>query len=292
MQFSVSRIPFRILGTAWVVLCCVLVQAPVPAHAAVVTKVIIQQNTDKFGVTADRAIQAANNSNAMAITLQEVCRSKLDELMRLNPGWAFSSVVYRSQQCIDGTDNMNVVIWRGGNAGQANFSSFSDLGGAGDVIPDDPNEYGTDAPGSMACLRFSANSRIFRVCSLHLWVGDQNARIAQAKDIKSIAAGWIANGESVILGGDFNAKPFHTEMDYLYNSYLGGNGRFTEYNRDVVGQRAGNPTARTLANEDKQVDYIFWSDNRSPNSLSGSARSINDDADSQHHRYRATGTVN
>jgi endonuclease/exonuclease/phosphatase (EEP) superfamily protein YafD len=255
-----------------------------PAAAAQVSKKVVQHNIHKDTAAMNQAVNKSGNVGAMGLTLQEVCNSQLVALKDAHGNWSFAAAQHNvgTTNCPGGETLWNVAIWRGGSSA----TIFTER-----LMAD-----GKD--GSIACVRFSESGQVFRLCSTHLWAGNgqddgagEAVRNNQAQRIKAITNPWIDAGQSVIVGGDFNTTPTKSPVNYMYASNVGngGNGRFVDFNRNP--NTPNNRNYKNTTDSGKQIDYVFFSTNRTPVSLAGTNFGVFGD-ESDHHICVATALVN
>ena len=267
------------------------------ALAATVPIRIVQHNVEKRLNVIQSTLHKAMMSGAEAITLQEVCPDQL-QWLRDNYGsrWTIGSVTGK-RPAATGCDlpgglhaiPNDVVIYLGGTG--ANVDTFP-------ILTQPPR-----SPGQMVCLKFERAKVDVHVCSAHLVSADwtdpdtmikydgEALRENETTRIKQVTLDWIEKGHFVVVGGDFNGKPSSAPLDKMYDGKLGGNGRFTEYNRSGAG-RDGQTTAMTSGDNTengqpyaKKIDYVFFSTNRAP--IDGPNVDLVDD-DSDHDMLTST----
>lgn len=240
-----------------------------PAAAATASVTIIQHNVEKKWSPIQAAVNEANAKNAEGITLQEVCKSDFRTLKKDHPNWTVVYTETRANRCpVDGVDQGVgvVVVWRKGNDG-ARKNKW---------LPKDDGR-----TPRLLCIAYRSKGKRY-ICSTHLAL-DAEVRLKQTGKIKRITSTWIEDGASVIVGGDFNAKPNQAPMDKMYK-IDGGNGRFTEADQKN-GKREGDATA----SRDRKIDYVFYSVNRTKG---GQAQGITTTpTDSDHRMLTATAGV-
>jgi len=129
----------------------------------------------------------------------------------------------------------------------------------------------------LLCANIRATKRVY-ACTTHLRAfttpEDNEARRAQARRIHNLLEPIINQGKAVIVGGDFNAKPQHEPMDWLYRltttNKFAGEGEFHEAdqtgncNSQSGGCRDGAATHRKVGETSGggKLDYVFFSRNR------------------------------
>lgn len=119
----------------------------------------------------------------------------------------------------------------------------------------------------LACLR--AHFRMTtRVCTTHIADSDEDKReTLQIRRAAQVVDPWIADGEAVVLMGDFNAEPSSVALDPIYAPrYDGGEGGFIEVDSfDGDGGACRTCGSRTTRNRfflgfRRKIDYIFLSE--------------------------------
>ena len=230
---------------------------------------IVQHNIEKKNDPLMMALGRAENIGADGITLQEVCPQQLDWLVSSYTGKWTIVAVQKETAALTGCANpgvdrpYTVVIWRGGPGGAPFW--FPGLSG----VP--------GAPGAMACVEFPRGGVAVDLCSVHLnstlfgSYSGEDLRLRETTKVKQIARdNWLGRGHFVIVGGDFNGKPYTPPLEKMYDASLGGSGDFTEYNRSGP-SRNGRNTAHSSGDHtesgqgyDRKIDYIFFSTNRAP----------------------------
>ncbi|HEV2756944.1 MAG TPA: endonuclease/exonuclease/phosphatase family protein [Actinomycetota bacterium] len=121
----------------------------------------------------------------------------------------------------------------------------------------------------LACVRAHLTVST-RVCATHIADSDEDIReVSQIYEVARVVNPWIADGEAVVLMGDFNAKPASVALDPIYAPrYDRGEGGFLEVDSfDDDGGPCRTCGARTTRNrfflgKRKKIDYIFLSENR------------------------------
>lgn len=263
---------------------------------------IIQHNIEKRQSVLERVIAHAQNIDAHAIALQEVCPAQVAWL-RANVGTVWTvGASFGTKRTLNGCDlpdgthdvTANVVIWTKGTGGK--LTEYTDLAKS---LP--------TAPGNRTvCVEFERANVPVHLCSVHLISADWKdpatqithdgaaVRLMQTTALKQIARdNWFngARNHFGIIAGDFNGSPTTEALDKMYDDALGGNGEFTEYNRSG-NSRTGQMTATADGSntEDgqpysKKIDYVFFSTNRAP--LDGPAVQVVDTA-SDHNMVTST----
>lgn len=237
--------------------------AAAPSASGGLTRLrVVDHNIEKRSAALDRAISAAQKSQADIITLQEVCWWQVDELRRAHPQWTLAWKVERdNEKCrkrVSAADVGNgirsqvgnVAIWTGGATGATTSVTLSHQRFDGDHA-------------GLACVAWVDGAR-HRACSVHLISPsdrrETGVRTAQAKDVRRIANRWLSQDELVVLGGDFNSQPGRRTMRYLYEH--NGVGTF----REATTRRLGGMDCRCrqITGDGKRVkiDYVFFSANR------------------------------
>lgn len=236
---------------------------------------IVQHNVEKKQGPIDNAIQSAQQTGALGITLEEVCPDQLARLQQAHGSEWTIGYVQQKHTPSEGCDNAAgghdipfvVAIWTGGTTGTV--QPFASLGAP------------AAAPGEMVCVSFTFAKLASHLCAAHLisakWTdpatgttydGD-DVRKHQIKHVADVNHAWVHAGDVAIVAGDFNGQPDTAPLDQMYVPALGGTGDFTEYNR--TSGRDGTDTAH--ANGDntddglpyaKKIDYVFFSRNHAP----------------------------
>lgn len=227
--------------------------------------------------------------------LQEICASQL-QMLRDDPnldGWTFA-FGKESPTAAQTTTRCPVTNEAVGNVVGSRFPLS---GATTTVLPIDAT-YCAASPAckvdyNMVCANIRLDGHAaneVRACSTHLMAGwpesqppspGPDTRVEQTRRIKEVTDGLIAQGVSVILGGDFNDNPAMPALNDIYDlknsGVFGGPGQFHEADQVVNGddgpRRKGQLTSHgafewgdregppTLKNK---FDYIFFSANRTP----------------------------
>ncbi|MEU6215257.1 endonuclease/exonuclease/phosphatase family protein [Streptomyces sp. NPDC047023] len=220
--------------------------------------------------------------------LQEVCEHQYEELLdRLGPsgysGVHSATLPAGNPAICEGHAYGNAVIVRGPLSGTAEL----DLTVGGEREP-------ITVPCALALLA----DRPTWSCSVHLYWDDGTLAVPEADRLAEQAGRWLAEGFSVVLGGDFNHSP---RTDTLSRFYLpergdGAFGSFLEADEtdreffDAAGCppaasacRSGEPTFGA-----KKLDYVFLD---SPGFRTADADALPlDPAVSDHDLVRVTAT--
>ena len=251
---------------------------------------VVSHNIEKKQEVLETTVAHAMNINAHAIALQEVCPDQVAWL-RTNLGGRWTiSVNAGKKRAISGCDlpgglhdyPASVAIWTGGTGGKV--SAYPALSSP------------ANSPGGAACVQFERAKVPVHLCSAHLisadWVDPTTQiaydgkvlRLQQTTKLKQIARdNWFAGNKNHfgIIAGDLNTQPTTEAIDKLYDGALGGNGDFTEYNRNGT-SRDGHVTAHADADNEtgmafsRKIDYVFFSTNRA--AINGPAVEIKTDA--------------
>lgn len=237
--------------------------AVTPAAAATQQVTIVQHNVHSLWGPISTAVQHARDVGAQGITLQEVCQSQLPALRSITTGWTVNWQVSGAKGCGATNPIGDVAIWTGGTGGVAEQPALT---------PD-----GTHTP-KLTCVRYGS-APVRHVCSVHLVARDPDAviRTQQTADIRRLTGAWIDLGHAVVVAGDFNATPTRPEMDAMYA--LNGNGRFNEANQLALDARAGVWTFQSPTGYRRKIDYVFFSQNRTPATASGGASAVSTASD-------------
>lgn len=256
------------VGVALIALTPTLAAAA-PKKADTETLKVFDHNLDKSEKAFNAAIDRATERGADAITLQEVCESWAKKLQDDHKGW---TVVYDESKngadadCdVPADSSGNVAIWTGGGNGKPVHEPLTKDGGEEITNEDGTKETLHKRTPDLTCVRFGTEP-VKTVCSTHLVAFDEsNVRGKQTNDIRRITKAWIENGQSVVVGGDFNTKPKLEPMNHMYD--LKGDGWFNEADQLQGGQgRNGVDTTEKRG----KIDYVFFSQNRTPKTANGS----------------------
>ncbi|MEV0588123.1 endonuclease/exonuclease/phosphatase family protein [Nonomuraea sp. NPDC050310] len=125
----------------------------------------------------------------------------------------------------------------------------------------------------MLCARATVTGRNVRACTTHIDYHAATAKV-QVERVASLTEGFAAQGEPVVLGGDFNVLPADPVLDPLYD-HTGGHGVFQEVDendKEFFGAtcaqsadrcRSGEATAEPICSPKVgtpgKIDYIFLS---------------------------------
>lgn len=211
-------------------------------EAAPTTIRVITHNLAKKPGALSAVITKANGGGPEVVLLQEVCKSMLDRVkgaLGRQAAWHDR----RTGHCGDGSDIGEVAVWTGGDVLDTTAPDFTTSG---------DQRYGA------ACVTFRFGGKKNKACSTHLAAGDGAGatRAAATNDLRTRAAGWMADGTRVIVGGDFNAEPKTGELSAVYGVGTGAAGSFRELH-----QMAKPTTVRTgkVTLWQRKIDYIFGS---------------------------------
>jgi len=242
-----------------------------PAEAAPGPITVVQHNVEKKATALRAALKQAHRSGAHAITLQEVCQRHLPAIRKyakkIGRRWTVNPTTSRENGCGTEDDLMTVAVRTKGGA-----TTFSHP-----LAPDQFPDGSHRRDQHLTCVRWGAPVRT--VCSVHIALGGAvvagNPRLkagrTQIKQIKQITAGFIAQGQLVVVGGDFNAVPKDPVLNRMYakgkdKKGRTANGRFLEAHqlktRSV--RRAGPWTAKNENNSTRKIDFVFFSANKTP----------------------------
>ncbi|GAA4091961.1 endonuclease/exonuclease/phosphatase family protein [Nonomuraea soli] len=222
----------------------------------------------------DVVVRAMDNWSADLVMLQEVCygqwtllrdhlQSRTDK-PRYDSVWA--AALPSAPGCSDwGTDHrFGLVIFAKGEAGTINNGSRTV-----DALP----EVGNVEDRKLLCARSTVTGRTVRACNTHIDPDPASAKV-QVERVATLTRAFAAQGEPVVLGGDFNVLPTDATLDPLYN-HTGGHGVFQEVDENdkehfgnTCGQeqdrcRTGEATAEPVCSPGVgvpgKIDYIFLS---------------------------------
>jgi endonuclease/exonuclease/phosphatase family metal-dependent hydrolase len=218
------------------------------AEAAPVQIRVVQHNLAKLPGALTAVIAKKNaTSGPEVITMQEVCGSMRDRIEK-ELGKPAAWHVRRTGHCADGSNIGEIAVWTGGDVLDTTVRDLTPQAGQ----PSDQT-YG------VACVVFRYGGKKNKACSTHLAAGDPMAgvRAGQTAELGGLAAGWMADGTRVILGGDFNTTPEQPAMSAIYGVGTGAAGSFREVHQAATGNtfRGGKPTLW----QDRKIDYVFGS---------------------------------
>ncbi|GAA3470522.1 endonuclease/exonuclease/phosphatase family protein [Nonomuraea roseola] len=223
----------------------------------------------------DQLVHAIDYWGADLVMLQEVCYGQWtllrDHLQSRSGGPRYDSVWAAALPSASGcsrwgTDHrFGLVIFAKGEAGTINNGSRS-VHALPEVEPVENR--------IMLCARASVTGRAVRACNTHIDYHRSTA-VAQVERVASLTETFAAQGDPVVLGGDFNVLPKDDVLDPLYD-HTGGHGVFqevdendksyftgTECGQDQDRCRSGEATAEPgcspKVGEPGKIDYIFLS---------------------------------
>ncbi|WP_225799079.1 endonuclease/exonuclease/phosphatase family protein [Streptomyces sp. NK15101] len=127
----------------------------------------------------------------------------------------------------------------------------------------------------LLCARSTVTGRPVRACNTHIDFHAANTT-AQIAEVAEITRAHAAAGDPVVLAGDFNQVPKHSDLDPLYNHGAGSTGVFQEVDENDKDRftgtdcpqtadrcRSGEDTVTTTCSEhttaNRKIDYIFLS---------------------------------
>lgn len=210
------------------------------------------------------------------VTLNEVCRWQFDELLSdLGLGaWPMSGQFAATREFVEGSKSTNALCLGapGDDPRSRDFGSAVLVHGMAEADPSSPYvlERRPHPKGaahtetrSMVCMIVDLGDVRVRACSLHLATAVKEKDKKQAREcgkglvktreqiyaVAELANGWVARGDAVVIGGDFNARPCDLDALMQPGDALA---EFLERFDDV------DPTAEPTHDEGK-IDYIFLS---------------------------------
>ena len=230
------------------------VAAAPTAQAAPSTIRVITHNLEKKTSALTKVLELADSDKVPGkelLLLQEVCGDMLPTLQALG---ATSFNPRRTGKCA-GTDTRlgEAAVWTGSGATARAPQP---------LLSKDGHAYG------LACVDLTQDGKAIRACSTHLVAGGRDEapfREQLTRKIRSVTNDWISPQRTVIVGGDFNARPGFKAMDAMYGVGPGAAGKFRE-----IAQTAGSGTTaqnglwtcgrKTEARDTRRkIDYIFVS---------------------------------
>lgn len=260
-----------------VALTAVALAAP-SAQAATTKLTIVQHNVAKKPSALSQALKKAHSLGAQAITLQEVCAKDVPSIQAyaasIGQTWTVHPQQSRTNACGAGNDVMTVAVRTAKGATEV-------------VRPLSADERGSNhtRQQELVCVRWGKKP-VRTVCSVHVALGNAtvvgnpglNARKTQIKEIKDHTAKFIGNGQLVVVGGDFNAKPKDPVLNRMYargkdKAGKNPNGKFSEATQlqKKSAARGGKFTATTKEGKKRKIDYVFFSNNKTPWSQTGAS---------------------
>jgi endonuclease/exonuclease/phosphatase family metal-dependent hydrolase len=223
----------------------------------------------------DTMIDAIDHWDADLVTFQEMCYGQWtllrDTLANRASGPAYDSVWGAALPANPGCQK-----W--GSDTRYGLATFS-KGGSGTIDNGSrsvvmlPNPSGGEQR-ILLCARTTVGGRGVRACNTHIdYRGrDPETQIAQ---VAALTRGYAAQGEPVVLGGDFNVLPKDARLDPLYD-HGGGTGIFQEVDendkseftgadcpqsgdRCRSGEATAEPSCSPRVSEPGKIDYVFLS---------------------------------
>lgn len=240
--------------------------APAEANAAAARTpiAVVQHNTDQIRSSFQKVV--ALGSTHDVLLAEEVCETWTKEVKNSHPQWTVSfhpqkeTAKGKTSRVCGGESKWKGVVAIHTGAGGASAQQFSFY--AKGESPDPDQNFG------MACVKFTKGGTDVHGCATHLQVyGDDDMahRTHQTGRIKQITDPWITRGHSVIVGGDFNARPDSAPLTNMYKPR--GDGEFVEAHQLKTGEPA-RTGARTASWG--KIDYVFYSANNTPLKSGGS----------------------
>lgn len=172
------------------------------------------------------------------VTLNEVCGTQFDYIEE-----HLASYGYRAQHghtgvnCKDGSAFGNVVLIKIASERIGNWKLPNPVNGE---------------HRRLLCVK--ATNYAMAACATHISYGKDDKE-AQVSAVAARMAKLRAKGYRVILGGDFNLQPHHTQLDPIYAScYPSGSGAMYEAAAHRCGARDGAPTV----DGKWKLDYLFF----------------------------------
>ncbi len=233
----------------------VAIPAP-PASATSYTQTYLQFNMcgnachkGAGGVVADieRSI-LSRSPQPFVVTLNEVCKNQFDRLNR-DLGRYEGRFGPTGPRCANGQPYGNAILVRSSN--------FSHLGTWSLPNP------GRNEGRRLLCLRIPiTGNQPMVACVTHIDYHVAN-KAAQISKVASIVGQYDANN-GVLVGGDFNTRPWEAPLHAMYRSYYSPSGRgiFIEcdspkpYNREY---KTSSYNEGTFKSNNRKLDYIFLS---------------------------------
>lgn len=256
------------------------------AAAARTSIAVVQHNTDQFRSSFQEVVALGGSHDVLLA--EEVCETWAKEVESSHPQWTVSfhrqrkTAKGKTERVCDGASKWKGVVAIHTGAGGADARQIPYY--AEGASPDPDQDFG------MACVKFTKGGTKVHACATHLQIyGDKDMahRTHQTLRIKAITDRWIAEGDSVIVGGDFNARPDDAPMTNMYKPK--GDGEFVEAHQLTTGQpaRTGRRTAKW-----GKIDYIFYSANRTPLKSGGTISLVDTRPDEKSHlMIKSTATL-
>lgn len=228
---------------------------------------VVSHNVERRPSAIDDALRRARRVGAPVVLLQEVCWWQARELRERHPRWTIGykpdvdSPPCRREASLDDLQHRGrhdaglVAIWTGGARGTVTAHTFRHQGA---------RKFRHGA----VCVHWRATDLTRRACSTHLvnaarFHQRRGTQVRQARELRRLTSPWVRRGDLVVLGGDFNARPYSRPMDFFYA--VDGHGRFHEATgcpRTVDFCRRALST--TFDGGQLKIDYVFFSRNRLP----------------------------
>lgn len=184
-----------------------------PAHAAPDRMKIITHNIQGAELHSGRpkalssVFAQIDSFTPHGVMLQEVCESQYAAFTARYPGWMTAWSPRRGHSKCGGAQIGEMV------ASPIGIASYGPQPLADDATHPTWNY-------ALACLDIQTTHAPARLCSTHLAAGkgaaDKQARLAQARDIRTHSAAPIAAGMSTIVAGDFNSVPSDAALNPIY----------------------------------------------------------------------------
>ncbi|WP_455402983.1 endonuclease/exonuclease/phosphatase family protein [Streptomyces bambusae] len=172
------------------------------------------------------------------VFLQEVCAGQFDAVLRRLAPSGFSGRFSASVE-----DNR--AVCRGLPYGSAVFARRAD--GATETL--DLTIGGEKDPVVAPCIRSRMNGSSMWACSVHLYWGDRELGLQEAKLLAEKTRAWRESGAAVVLGGDFNQLPGSSTLALF-------DGSQAPDNEPPPYIEAGPPGQDPTFNN-KKIDYVF-----------------------------------
>lgn len=239
---------------------------------------VVDHNVQKRWPALRTALRLARQSNARAVTLQEVCAWQVARLRRAHPGWTVAWLPVRR------TDGCRAPGAAGGRAATGNVAVWTEAPDGTTTTPVFDDQLGSTWHQGLACVTWG--DRPFRrVCSTHLLSSSIPRRVRlrarQAADVHRTAAPWTRRGDLVVVAGDLNDAPRSRPLGWLYGPSTGGRGRFREVAPGPAGDDTECRCAVATRDGGARLDYVFFSDNRARRSARHGLRVVRTASD--HH---------
>lgn len=206
---------------------------------------------------------AVYNRSGDFVPLQEICNGQIGDLQNdlyYRLGRYFYS--YRAVT-VPGVSNANCAYGTGGSAGDYGLGVLIPRQAAYVSIHTLPNS-ASNEKRVMLCAETTAESRGIEVCSTHLsnknetdatyWRGEQVKRVTDlAKQYGAV--------RGILIGGDFNATPFASEMSPIYAALDEAD---DTYRYDSSGGPLNQENDSSFPNKhyccvvEQKLDYVFY----------------------------------